>query len=281
MKPSIVVLTDSSAAAKQARAYAAVLAAPLGAEVHLVHVYPTPPMTSRVAVMMEATKERYLQQERRALEQLAADYPVPATADTLEGSWDEAVQQALDKYRPLLLVAGLTATRGQFDEWLSNRTLPLARETGCPLLLVPANLPATALHPPRRLALAVEDRPFVLAPGMAALAALFDALTTEIIPVTVAPEAGWEGGEEGLWAAQRSGLAATMPNCQLHQVVGPEPAPAILKAVQELSADVLALIDVGHGWMHKLLINSVIEQVLRETTVPVLLLSAPTDFLDG
>ena len=280
MKPSIVVLTNSSAAAKQARAYAAALAAPLGAEVHLVHVYPTPPMTSRVAVVMEATKERYVRQERRALEQLADAYPVPATADTLEGTWDEAVQQALDKYRPLLLVAGLTATDGQFDEWLSNRTLPLARETGYPLLLVPACLPATALHPPRRLALAVEDRPLVLAPETRALATLFDALATDIIPVTVAPEAGWEGGDEALRAAQRSGLAATMPHCQLHQVVGPEPAPALLQAVEELSADVLALIDVGHGWMHKLLTDSVIEQVLRKTTVPVLLLSAPTDLLN-
>ena len=280
MKPSIVVLTNSSAAAKQARAYAAILAAPLGADVHLVHVYPSPPMTSRVAAVMEATKERYVRQERHALEQLAADYPVPATADTLEGSWNEAVQQALAKYRPSLLVAGLTATDGQFDEWLSNRTLPLARETGYPLLLVPANLPATALHPPRRLALAVEDRPFTLAPETRALAALFDALAIDIIPVTIAPETGWEGGQEGLLAAQQSGLAATMPHCQLHQVVGPEPAPAILRAVQELSADVLALIDVGHGWMHKLLTHSVIEQVLRTTTVPVLLLSAPTGFLE-
>ena len=59
-----------------------------------------------------------------------------------------------------------------------------------------------------------------------------------------------------------------------------EPAPAILQAVQELSADVLALIDGGPGWMHKLLTDSVIEQVLRKTTVPVLLLSAPTDFSD-
>jgi len=276
MKPSIVVLTDSSPAAGQARAYAAVLAAPLGAAVHLVHVYPTPPMTSRVALVMHTTRARYVRQERRALEQLAADYPVPATADTLEAGWDEAVQQALDKYRPLLLVAGLTATHGPFDEWLSNRTLLLARETGCPLLLVPAHLSAAALHPPRRLVLAVEDRPFVLAPEAKAIAALFDALTIEIVTVTVGP-----GGEEGLWAAQHSGLAATMLRSPLHRVVGPEPAPGILQAVQELSADVVALVDVGHGWVHKLLIDSVIEQVLRATPVPVLLLSAPVDLLDG
>ena len=275
MKPSIVVLTNSSAAATQARAYAAVLAAPLGADVHLVHVYPSPPMTSRVAAIMEATRERYVRQERRALEQMAADYPVPATADTLEGGGDEAVPQALATYRPLVLVAGLTATSGAFDEWLSNRTLPLARETGYPLLLVPEHLPATALHPPRRLALAVEDRAFALAPQVRGIAALFDALATEITTVTVVPAAGEEGGGHGHRAARQSGLAATMPSSPLHRVVGPEPAPGIRQAMEELSADVLALVDVGHGWVHKLLRDSVIEQVLRETTVPVLLLSAP------
>lgn len=280
MKPSIVVLTDSSAAAKQARAYAAVLAAPLGADVHLVHVYPTPPMTSRVAVIMKATRSRYVRQERRALEQLVAAYPVPATADMLEGDWDEAVQQALAKYRPLLLVAGLTATDGAFDEWLSNRTLPLARETGYPLLLVPEHLPAAALGLPRILALAVEDRPFALAPQAQAVAALFDALATEIITVTVVPAAGWEGGGQGHLAAQQSGLAAMMPRSQLHKVVGPEPAPGIMQAVEELSADLLALVDVGHGWMHKLLNDSVIEQVLRHTSVPVLLLSVPAAGLE-
>ena len=280
MKPSIVVLTDSSAAAKQARAYAAVLAAPLGADVHLVHVYPTPPMTSRVAVIMKATRSRYVRQERRALEHLAAAYPVPATTDTLEGGWDEAVQQALAKYRPLLLVAGLTATDGAFDEWLGNRTLPLARETGYPLLLVPEHLPAAALALPRILALAVEDRPFTLVPQAQAVAALFDALATEIITVTVVPAAGWEGGGQGHLAAQQSGLAAMMPRSQLHKMVGPEPAPGIMQAVEELSADLLALVDVGHGWMHKLLNDSVIEQVLRHTSVPVLLLSVPAAGLE-
>ncbi|OGX85413.1 hypothetical protein BEN47_14960 [Hymenobacter lapidarius] len=280
MKPNLVVLTDSSPAAKQARAYAAVLAAALGAEVHLVHVYPTPPMTSRVAVVLQATNKRYVRQERRALEQLAADFPVPATADTLETGWDEAVQQALNQYRPLLLVAGLTATHGQFDEWLSNRTLPLARETGYPLLLVPAHLPAEALHPPRRLVLAVENRPFALTPQAKELSTVFDALATEIITVTVVPGLEPEGGEQGLLAARQSGLAGMMPRSPLHQVVGAAAAPGILEAGQELSADVVAMIDVGHGWAHKLLVDSVIEQVLREVSVPLLLLSAPKAFLD-
>ena len=280
MKPSILVLTDFSPAAGRARAYAAVLAAPLGAEVHLVHVYPTPPLVSRVGKVMRATSKRYVRQQRHSLEQVAADFPVSATVETVEADWDEAVQQALDKYRPVLLMAGLTATHGQFDEWLSNRTLPLAREMGYPLLLVPARLPDAALHAPKCVVLAVDDRPFALAPETKAIATLFDALATEIVTVTVMPAAGWNGGRQGHLAAQQSGRAAMMPRSQLHKMVGPEPAPGILQAVQELSADVLALIDVGHGWVHQLVIDSVVDQVLRATPVPVLLLSAPADFLD-
>ena len=85
---------------------------------------------------------------------------------------------------------------------------------------------------------------------------------------------------QGHLAAQQSGLATMMPRSQLHKMVGPEPAPGILQAVQELSADVLALLDIGHGWVHKLVSDSVIDQVLRATPVPVLLLSAPADFLN-
>ena len=280
MKPSILVLTDFSPAAERARAYAAVLAAPLGAEVHLVHVHPTPPLASRVGKGMRATNKRHVRQQRHSLEQVAADFPGSATAETVEAGWDEAVRQALDKYRPLLLMAGLTATHGPFDEWLSNRPVPLARETGYPLLLVPAHLPDAALHAPKCMVLAVNDRPFALAPKAKALATLFDALATEIVTVTVVPAAGWNGGGQGHRAAQQSGLAVMMPRSQLHLMVGPEPAPCILQAVQELSVDVLALVDLGHGWFHQLVIDSVVDQVLRATTVPVLLLSAPADSLD-
>ena len=280
MKPSIVVLTDFSPAAKRPRPYAAVLAAPLGAEVHLVHTYPTPPMTSRVGKVMHTTNKRYVRQQRHSLEQVATDFPVSATAETVEAGWDEAMQQVLDKYHPMLLMVGLTTTHGQFDEWLNNRTLLLARETGYPLLLVPARLPDTAPHAPKCVALAVDDRPFTLALKTKAIAALFDALATEIVTVTVVPAAGWNGSGQGHLTTQQSGLAAMMPRSQLHQMVGPEPAPGILQAVQELSADVLALLDIGHGWVHKLVIDSVIDQVLRATLVPVLLLSAPANFLN-
>ena len=129
------------------------------------------------------------------------------------------------------------------------------------------------------MALAVDDRPFTLALETKAIATLFDALATEIVTVTLVLAAGWNGSGQGHLAAQKSGLAAMMPRSQLHQMVGPEPAPSILQAVQSLSADLLALLDIGHGWVHKLVIDSVINQVLRATPVPVLLF-APADYLN-
>ena len=280
MKPTLLVLTNSSPAAARARAYAAVLAAPLGAEVHLLHVYPTPPTTTRVGQVMQATNARYVLEERHALEAVAADLPVPATATTVAQGWDEAVQEALARHRPLLVVAGLTATDGLLDEWLSNRALPLAHQTGYPLLLVPEHLPAAALRPPRCLALAVRDQPFALTPEAQALAPLLAALDAAVVPTTVARAYDPTAGRHGLSAAQECGLTPALAGSSLHQVVAEAPAAGLRQAVEELSADVLVLLDPGHGWVSKLFAESVIDEVLRHTQVPVLLLATRQTGLD-
>ena len=44
--------------------------------------------------------------------------------------------------------------------------------------------------------------------------------------------------------------------------------------MRELDADMLALLDPGHGWVDKLFDGSIIDQVLRDAQVPVLLLAA-------
>jgi nucleotide-binding universal stress UspA family protein len=273
MKPSLVVLTDFSLAAERARAYATALAVALGAELHLVHVFLPLPVEAEYGLVVPAIDARYVPETRRHLQQVAQALPVPATADLLEADWYEAIEQAIQHYQPVLLVAGLTSTQGWLDEWLSNRTLPLAHETGYPVLLVPENLPDTALHPPRCLALAVEDKPFELTAADRAAAPLFDKLGCDIVPVTVLDPAHSAGGWDGLHAAQQCGLAGRLAHCTLHKVVSDDPAAGVLQAVYDLDADLLGLLDQGHGWVHKLISGSVIDHVLRHTPVPVLLLS--------
>lgn len=281
MKPNLLVLTDSSPAAERARAYAAVLAAPLGAEVHLFHVYPTPPTSPSIGQALRATTARYVRQERHELEAVAAAMPAPTTATTVEQPWHEAVREALARHQPLLVVAGLTATDGLLDEWLNNRALPLAHETGYPLLLVPQHLPAAGLRPPRCLALAVRDQSFTLTPEALALTPLLAALDAAVLPTTVAafPEE-LNTGRHGLTAAQESGLTPALADAGLYRVVADEPAAGLRQAVEELSADVLVLLDPGHGWVSKLFGGSVIDEVLRHTQVPVLLLATQEMELD-
>jgi nucleotide-binding universal stress UspA family protein len=279
MKPNLLVLTDSSPAAERARAYAAMLAAPLGAEVHLLHVYPTPPTTPSIGQALHASTARYMRQERHALEEVAAAMPVPATAITVAQVWDEAVQEALARHQPLLIVAGLTATDGLLDEWLSNRTLPLAHETGYPLLLIPQ---AAAQRPPRCLALAVRDEYFTLTPEALALTPLLAALDAVVLPTIVAAwsEEEVKAGRHGLTAAQECNLTPALASSSLYQVVAEEPAAGLRQAVEELSADILVLLDPGHGWASKLFGTSVINEVLRHTQVPVLLLATQENGLD-
>jgi nucleotide-binding universal stress UspA family protein len=138
---------------------------------------------------------------------------------------------------------------------------------------VPEHLHDTALHPPRRLALAVRDQPFALTPEASALAPLLADLGTTIVPVTVLSNTTSSTGQRGWHAAQQSGLATTMPLGELHQVVGQEPAAGLRQAVETLASDVLALLDPGHGWVNKLFNGSTIDEVLRNTRVPVLLLA--------
>lgn len=275
MKRKFIVLTDFSPAGARAQAYAAALAGPLGAVVHLVHVAAMMPITAlEYGLSMPVMDRGYVREIHGLLNQAAARLPVPATSEVIENDWYPAIEQVLAAHRPVLLIAGLTATTGRLDEWFSNRTLPLVHDTGYPLLLVPEHLPDTVLHPPHRLALAVRDEPFALTSQVLTLAPLLDILKATLVPVTVVPpDAAPIAGQRGWHAAQQCHLADKLDFSELHWVVAEEPAAGIVQAVKELSADMLALLDPGHGWVETLFGGSIIDEVLRHTPVPVLLLA--------
>ncbi len=272
MKMNFVVLTDAAPAGEPLLGYAAALAAAVGATLHLVHVVSMPPVTT-LEYGLPLLDTSYVPAVREGLQRAAARLPVPTTVTVLESDWHEALTQVLARHQPALLLAGLTATDGPLEELLSNRALPLPYQTGYPLLLVPEHLPAAAQRPPRHLLLAVEDQPFQLTPPARALAPLLDALACPVTPVTVLPlRHALAAGEAGLRAAQTCGLAAVLPGAKLRRVVGVRPATGIWEAADALGADLVALLDQGHGWVHKLFSGSVIADVLRYSLVPVLLL---------
>jgi nucleotide-binding universal stress UspA family protein len=271
MNPTFVVLTDASPADEPTLAYAAALAPPLGASLHLVHVLDAPLVTT-LNYGSPLADGGYVHAAQMALTQAAARLTMPTTIEIVESSGQGTHEQALATYEPALLIAGLTATDGPLSEWLNNRALPLAHQTGYPLLLVPEYLPKAAVHPPRRAVLAIEDHSFTLTPQALALAPLLDKLACLITPVTVLAPGHELGGEAGLRAVQQCGLAANLGQSALHRVLDALPSSGIWQAADEAEADLVILLDQGHGWVHKLFSGSVIADVLRYSQVPVLLL---------
>lgn len=271
MKPTFVVLTDASPADEPTLAYATALAAALGAALHLVHVLESPLVTA-LDYGPPLPDAGYAQAVRTALTQAAADLPVPTTTEVVEGSWESFSAQTLAACQPALLIAGLTATDGPLSEWLSNRSLPLAHQTGYPLLLVPEYLPKAAVHPPSRVVLALEDHSVRLTSHAQAMAPLLALLHCTITPVTVRLPDYTRPKGAGRSAVQHCDLPNNLFYKELHEVVNERPASGIWQAADELEADLVVLLDQGHGWAHKLFSGSVIADVLRYSQVPVLLL---------
>jgi nucleotide-binding universal stress UspA family protein len=271
MNPTFVVLTDASPADEPTLAYATALAVALGASLHLVHVLESPLVTA-LDYGPPLPDTGYTQAVRTALTQAAANLPVPTTTEVVEGSWESFSAQTLAACQPALLIAGLTATDGPLSEWLSNRSLPLAHQTGYPLLLVPEYLPKAAVHPPSRVVLALEDQPVRLTSPAQAMAPLLALLRCTVTPVTVRlPDYNRPKGA-GRPAVQHCDLPNNLFYKELHEVVNERPASGIWQAADELEADLVVLLDQGHGWAHKLFSGSVIADVLRYSQVPVLLL---------
>jgi nucleotide-binding universal stress UspA family protein len=89
--PTLIVLTDFSPAGDRACAYAAALAAPLGATLHLVHVFSLLFTSPRMAVAMHEAIAEHVQEDSWRLQQKASEMPLPATTQVVEANWADAV----------------------------------------------------------------------------------------------------------------------------------------------------------------------------------------------
>jgi nucleotide-binding universal stress UspA family protein len=65
------------------------------------------------------------------------------------------------------------------------------------------------------------------------------------------------------------------PSVRLEVRKAREPATGILRAAKELQSDLIALATEGRGCLHRVLLGSVVEEVLRKSPVPVLLKRPP------
>ena len=275
MNPSIVVLANLSEAAEKAAQYVAGLAAPLHAHVALLHCFPSPVlMVPEMAVLTAEQTDRDYAELATGLRALAQRLPDPAEVVMSALPLADAVAEAVLKYQPLLLAMGLSPEPGFLDELLGSPVLPVLQATQYPLLLVPATAPAGAV--PCRVLLALDVEPFQLsatAKKLAPLLATWPAayFATHVLdgrePVT-------RPHHLALGEVRASGLVPPTASLQLHQVPELTAVEGILQAIADTQADLVVLIARPRSFLGRRFHHSVTADVLRRSSVPVLLVPA-------
>ncbi|RFP64990.1 universal stress protein [Hymenobacter lapidiphilus] len=273
MQPSFVVFVDLSAGAARAAHYAALLGAPRQVRLELVNVCQAPVLSSELAFVPMPYVAQLQADDDAALHELAEGLPAAAGASVLMAPLAEAVQQAIARFRPLLLAMGLSAEPGLLDQFLRNQALPVLRATHRPLLLVPEAASPPAM--PRHVLVAVDGEHFALGETALALAPLLASWQATFSVVHIRPAVGGAAEQASQYARVGEPLRGLLPTAAAPQLYdNDDPAATILRAQAELQADLLVLIARPRSFLGRLFHRSITAQVLRDCPVPVLLLPA-------
>lgn len=272
MVPSLLILTDFLQAATRALDYATNLAAPLGARLVLLHVQRdaiTDPdlFTGELSNLHEHALEL-------ALNSIVTHLPVPAVAEVGHGRVAHAVADAVSRHHPTLVVLGRPGPDDTPDELVSTTALDILRTAPYPMLVVPHSVPTTS--PPRRVLLAVDGEEFSLGQHAGAMRHLLDALHAELTLLHVTENANpRESAAVALAMVQRTGLTANLAQpIQTLRLTAAAPAEGILQVARPADFDLVLLIARPRSFLGELFHHSVTAQVLRQSTVPVLVLPA-------
>lgn len=275
--PTFVVLTDLADANNQLMRYAATLAQPIGARLVLLHAYHelvVDPEFGYAAGPFSLDNQREI---RAALQEAAATLPVPTEVEVTIEPLRDAVEDAVRRHQPLLLLMGLSETTDWFDRLISNAALPILRATHYPLLLVPE---ASHQRPsvPRHVLIAADGEAFALNSAAHAARELFDALQLRCTVLVVRPEDEQRAPQPAPGAAEvmpavRQGLhMPDLPDSAFHPLFQDDPAEGILRALTDLEPDLLVFIARRRSFLGDLFHRSVTARVAERTAIPILLL---------
>ncbi|MCC3158674.1 universal stress protein [Hymenobacter sp. 15J16-1T3B] len=269
---TLLVLTDFSPAADYALQYAAALAAPGGAHLVLLHVRPSllsanALTTSSVA---ETEEDAYALLRQRLL---TLPPTLPASAAVVSGEVGAEVAAAVRQREAAVVVVGRPELGSVPDELVHTTSLGLLRHLPCALLVVPLRTAATV--PPRRALLAVDDQPLPRTPGTAGLHPLLG--HTALTVAFVADEEVAADPARAFANAQQAGLLGGFGPTQERGFAATAPAAGIADATALVQPDLLVLVARRRSLLGRLFHQSVTAAVVREATVPVLVLPEHAD----
>lgn len=271
MNSSLVVLTDFFAVSNRALSYAAGLAVPLQAHLVLLHV------RHDGLLAPEQYRSHHTRQAEQhttyALQQLAAQQPVPTAVEVTEEFLPDAVKEAVVRHHPLLLVLGRPGSATTPEEVVVSTVMDLLRHAPYPLLVVPTV--GWDAFPPRRLLLAVDGQPFRLYDHQDVLHRLLRATDGTLNVVHVTDDAHARPADAAvLQTVSASGLVDPLPAGSLHEVYQPTIVGGVLQEAAQQQADMLVVVARRHSLLGGLFHRSVTAQIIQESPIPVLLMPA-------
>lgn len=268
MNPTLLVLTDFTAGANRSLDVAAALAHPLGARLVLLHVHRDSLLDpERLTGTLTAEDKEATQ---LALNSLTRQLPVPAVAEIGCGRVADVVQEAAQRYHPILLVLSRNNAEDVPDELATTTALTLLRRNAYPLLVVPPH--AANLTPPQRVMIAADAEAVTLGEQGTPVHNLLQTLQAHVTVAHVTESATRHTAGRAREAVESLGLLRDLPAVSTSHVCCVDPARGILHAVQEQHPDLLVVLarprSFWSDWFHR----SVTARVLLHSPVPVLVL---------
>ena len=278
MKPTFLVLADISPDAHRAAHFAGLLAAAAGAQLVLLHMAAEPVLEPEQGVaIIPADDYAPPPEASAAMTALAQLLPVPTTVEKAVGSLHEVLAEMMERWQPRLLVLGLAAEHDLLDALLLNQAVPALRDTGLPLLLVPAG---AAQNPglPRLVAVAADGEAFQLSAASQTLRPMLGSWPATYCVVHVVPPDGDDAPDNGSLgraeaAVRRSGMVPAGARCTTYQVQHQPRSEGIVQAALDVQAEVLVLLARPRSFLGSMFGWGVAAQVARASPVPLLLLT--------
>ena len=285
MYTSIVVPFDDSECARQALPLALALARRSGADVHLVHVR-APVVLPQGGPMFDTRLDDDLQEEIRSeVTALAAwharDMSLLVDANFLTGPVVPTLQQFLASSGHDLIVMMTHARGGLSRALLGNHAAEIARYTSIPLLLMrpSAETPTELAEPLFRHILVPLDGSAMADEVLDRVVSLGTPDVTHYTLLTIVTSDALSDDSDleverdarrahllGTAAELEASGAVVKTLVQVHE----RPAAAILQFADEEHVDLIALTTHGRGFVSRLMVGSVADEVVRGATVPLL-----------
>ncbi|MDB5236442.1 MAG: hypothetical protein JWR44_3435 [Hymenobacter sp.] len=272
MSLNLVVFAGFYPTARHTVHYANSLAQALRGKLVLLHVKRAS-MFDPYELMAESFRQEELARETEtaaALYRLAEELHTQPTVEVATDLLPVVAQDLAARYGPALFVLS-QPDPARADISIAHDCADLLRAGRYPLLVVPPTVPAD--QPPRRILIAADREPFVLAANGHALHQLLALPGAELVVAHVSSGVeDDEGCSAALRAVQLSGLVKGLATPELRGYENADYAEGVLAAVQDTQADLVIVLARERSYLGELFHHSVTARLLAESPVPVLVL---------